>query len=45
MAEVMYLVYDGLFRTENDFSATPVLSSGYSANEGNTQYVVRLKRA
>ncbi len=44
VAEVMYLVYDGLFRTENDFSATPVLSSGYSSNAGNTQYVVRLKK-
>ncbi|MBQ6999248.1 MAG: ABC transporter substrate-binding protein [Clostridia bacterium] len=45
VGEVMYLVYDGLFRTENDFSATPVLSSGYSANAGNTQYVVRLKKS
>ncbi len=44
VAEAMYLVYDGLFRTENDFSATPVLSSGYTAYEGNTRYVVRLKK-
>lgn len=44
ISEIMYLVYDGLFRTENDFSATPVLSSGYSVNAGNTQYVVRLKK-
>lgn len=44
ISEVMYLVYDGLFRTENDFSATPVLSSGYTANAENTQYIVRLKK-
>ncbi len=44
VSEVMYLVYDGLFRTENDFSAVPVLSSGYTASANNTQYVVRLKK-
>ena len=42
--DVMYLVYDGLYRVENDFSATPVLSSGYTTNADNTQYVVRLKK-
>lgn len=44
VGEIMYLVYDGLFRTENDFSATPVLSSGYTAGDGNKQYIVRLKK-
>lgn len=43
VSEVMYLVYDGLFKTENDFSATPVLASGYTAQSGNTQYIIRLK--
>lgn len=44
VSEVMYLVYDGLFKTENDFSATPVLASGYTSQDGNTQYVVKLKK-
>ena len=44
ISSVMYTVYDGLFRVENDFSAVPVLSTGYTADNGNTRYVVRLKK-
>lgn len=43
VSQVMRLVYDGLFRTENDFSATPVLASGYTADDGNRRYVIGLK--
>lgn len=43
VSQVMWAVYDGLFRTENDFSATPVLASGYTAYDGNRRYVIELK--
>lgn len=43
VSQAMDLLYDGLFRTENDFSATPVLASGYVALDGNKRYVVELK--
>ncbi|MBE7013231.1 MAG: ABC transporter substrate-binding protein [Ruminococcaceae bacterium] len=44
VSQVMDLVYDGLFRTENNFSATPVLASGYVAEANNTVYVVKLNK-
>lgn len=44
VSQVMGLVYEGLFRVENNFSATPVLASGYSTESDNTVYIVRLKK-
>ena len=41
--EMLYLIYEGLFCVEQDFSATPVLASGFESNESNTQYTVYLK--
>lgn len=44
VSEVMYLVYDSMFVTENNFSATPLLASGYVAEETNTRYIVKLRK-
>ncbi len=44
VSDVMGLVYEGLFQVENNFSATPVLASGYSTEADNTVYIVRLKK-
>lgn len=41
--EMLGLIYEGLFCVEQDFTATPVLASGYEASDGNSRYTVYLK--
>lgn len=41
--EMLGLIYEGLFCTEQDFTASPVLASGYDSNADNSQYTVYLK--
>ena len=41
--EMLGMIYEGLFCVEQDFTATPVLASGYDSNADNTQYTVYLK--
>jgi len=44
VSEVMYLVYDGLFRTENNFSSTPVLATSCTYENNNTRCIVNLRK-
>lgn len=44
ISQTMNLVYEGLFRVENDFTATPILATSFSAESGNTRYVISLNK-
>ena len=43
VSDFLSLVYEGLFQTEPDQTATPVLASEIIASEDNTVYTVKLK--
>ncbi len=44
IADFLSLVYEGLFSTNEDLTANPVLASDYVASDDNTVYTVKLKK-
>ena len=42
--DVLMVVYEGLFKTESDLSATPVIASGHSVSVSNKIYTIKLRQ-
>lgn len=42
--EVLMILYEGLFRTEANLKATPVLAESYSVSTSNKIYTIKLKK-